>query len=859
MDLRDLGRLQPTAPSRPSAHGARIPNRCCLLCYGVEVMEVESLGSLPVGSLWWHLGDGPWVLSVICKGTLDLTPGELRLAARQDPITVSDQFMGGNRNASLYQPSDLVPYKPRVDIALVGWAYAAEGSRAESVVARLTVGELDKAITVLGEAGGAGPKYQPFTSAPLAYEYAAGGAATLNPVGVSSTAGGPRPRLLPGPTSSQPGADEVATAGFGPIAAHWPTRRRLLHGKQPPSVTSNGGELSLPNDFDLRYFNSAPADQQAHELAPGTPIVLEHLHPTHALLRTRLPKMSPQVFVLRADGERYEQVATIDTLWIDTQRMVANVTWRAVVELGQRAAGRKVWVVITEAGKRLTWDKLAKLVDTLGVPLGSSPAATTGAGRASGSQPGGAGDFAHAPRRWRPTGVDGAGAVEDALTNDREHPGSDTVAIPDFVRPMKDEEQTEVTQSVLLERAAALSAATGIPAWLARSAPAANPAQGAATPPYPAVPPPRATTSGIGGPQAMAKASMGTPTPGQPSGAAPPSPSRGPAAPAMVIPATAVSVEAAVSAAAQASPSPAAVRPPQPSWLASGGIQAEPRPPWEDETGSFPRVVSSLPRQTANVRREVVELLWYDPELSKRVRQNWRELADDLEFAPLDERHDLPTDDPEQARERHMHFGILTEAPVTDISELTVMARASVSETGRFTPPLAVVSGRLQFPFDELEILRATAAALVPLAGDDKRLKEALGNVKELLDTPLLQHSNELIDNFTKHLRSLYDQARRAVSRDYLDTSVERLLLEQRRYQKRNLFDGAWIRGALGAASGGEAVPVYLPEDLDKTLPMMVTFRTRMVVEVHMRQDQYEAHSHALKVVTLGRVLDIER
>ena len=81
-------------------------------------------------------------------------------------------------------------------------------------------------------------------------------------------------------------------------------------------------------------------------------------------------------------------------------------------------------------------------------------------------------------------------------------------------------------------------------------------------------------------------------------------------------------------------------------------------------------------------------------------------------------------------------------------------------------PLLIVIGGRISFPFDELEILRATAASLTPLAGDDKKLKEALGNVKELLDTPLLQHSNELIDNFTKHLRSVYGQSKRALSRD---------------------------------------------------------------------------------------------
>jgi len=269
-------------------------------------MDVESLGSLPVGSLWWRLGDGPWTLSVVCRGTLDLTPGELRLAARQDPIAAQDQFMGGNRNASLYQPSDLLPYKPRVDVGLVGCAYAPEGTTVESLTARLCVGELDKSITVMGEEGGSGGAHKPFASAPLSYELAAGGPATLNPVGASPAPGAPRPRLLPATAQSlRPGMD-LPTAGFGPIAPQWPGRRRLLHGKTAPVQPQSGGELSLPGDFDLRYFNTAPADQQLRELLPGAAVVIEGVHPQHPVLRTRLPRMSPQVFVLRTDGERRE-------------------------------------------------------------------------------------------------------------------------------------------------------------------------------------------------------------------------------------------------------------------------------------------------------------------------------------------------------------------------------------------------------------------------------------------------------------------------------------------------------------------------------------------------------------------------
>jgi hypothetical protein len=485
----------------------------------------------------------------------------------------------------------------------------------------------------------------------------------------------------------------------------------------------------------------------------------------------------------------------------------------------------------------LTWEKLAKLVDTMGgtagtavLDLGADHFAGLGAaGSVEQSRPGG---------RW-PT------ALREALRtmNPGQESGGDTMAFPDkFLVPKEEDTKTEVTASVLLARGSLGGpAGDGVPAWLARAVARPEPPMTPAPPVAQPAPVPR--TSSAGGGQR----------------ASPTSP------PTAAVPASASAVAPADADAARA-PAPApglpAVRPPQPSWVSAAPGRDE-RPPWEDSS-TYPRVLTSLgkpeqPRQGGSVRRDVVELLWFDQAATKRVRQRWRKLADDLEFAPLDDRHDLPSDDPQQARDRHIHFGILTEAAVSETSELGHVVREAISESGRFTPPLIVVSGRLQFPFHDLEILRATAATLTPIAGDDKRLKEALANVKELLETPLMQHSNELVDNFTKHLRSLYDQSRRTLSREYLDTSVERLLLEQRRYQKRPIFDGAWIRGLLSPMHGGEPVPTYLPEILEKMLPMMVSFKVRMIVEAHVKQDQYESHPHALRVVTLGRVLDIDR
>ena len=298
--------------------------------------------------------------------------------------------------------------------------------------------------------------------------------------------------------------------------------------------------------------------------------------------------------------------------------------------------------------------------------------------------------------------------------------------------------------------------------------------------------------------------------------------------------------------------------------MAAGAVPMRwpgPEPKRLEDTGSLPRLENKAAAGHVKPREipdEVVELLWYDDDAAPRLRRRWKELCEKLDFEPPDDKHDLATQDARRARLHHTHFGVLTEARMHNAAELRIALREAISEKGRFTPPLTLLRGNLRFPFEAVEILRATAAVVTPVAGSDKKLKEALDQVGELLATPLLSGSNETVTNFVAHLRKLYRDSRRSLSIDYLDEAVERLLLESRKYQKRTLFGGTWIRALLSMEGGDKGIPCYLPEDLDKQLPMMVAFDARMIAEAHVKQDQYETHPHALRVVTLGRVIKVE-
>ena len=279
-----------------------------------------------------------------------------------------------------------------------------------------------------------------------------------------------------------------------------------------------------------------------------------------------------------------------------------------------------------------------------------------------------------------------------------------------------------------------------------------------------------------------------------------------------------------------------------------------------DPIDAEPAKPAAKPRPQRRARPQtVVEMLWFELEATSKLRRRWPELADELDFAPRDPDHDLGDDvDPQLARTHHTHFGLLAEAELTELSALPDRVREAISPAGRFTPPLVLLAGELRFPFDPAEVLRATAATIAPLAGDDRKLGQALEQVDAHLGTPLLSGSSDTVARLENHLRQLYRDSKRSLSLDYLDESVERMLLEQRRYQKRTLFGGSWIRALfMPPASAGRSIVCYMPESLETRLPLMLAFPAKIIAEVHVKKDQYENHPHALRVVTLGRVVKL--
>lgn len=322
-------------------------------------MDVVSTCPLRVASIVWQPRPGAWTLTVVCKATFALAPGESRLAELQDEPIPHDRHVGDDAQKSLLAATDLVPWKPRADVLLVGSAFAPQGRPARSVVTRLHVGEIDKRIDVRCDRvfwqDGRLLEGQPFTQLPIGYERAAGGPATTNPAGIRFDAAPdahgsvPIPNLQPTGSEIARRGDTFAPIAYGPIAPAWPGRadRHSRHAGWAPIGWS---ARPLPTDFDLAYFNSAPPDQQLASIRADERILLENLHREHPLMVTRLPGLEPRAHLTTGGlpGEAIELVA--DTLSIDADRGLATVVWRGRLALSHAREEGRIVVSMVAAG-----------------------------------------------------------------------------------------------------------------------------------------------------------------------------------------------------------------------------------------------------------------------------------------------------------------------------------------------------------------------------------------------------------------------------------------------------------------------------------------------------------------------------
>ena len=297
---------------------------------------------------------GRELLVVVIKGTFVLPkPGEqVRLADEQLPLIMADTFTAEPGFSAPIYEIDFAPRKHACDILLTGHARAPAGRQVTRLRASLRVGSMEKVFDVVGDrvwqAGLAtitAAEPRPFTQMPVSYDRAFGGAdrrskdpaehdAYLpNPVGRGWhkhlknewVDGSPLPNIeAVGQGVSFP-TDKRPPVALGPLGRGWPQRARYA-GTYDDTWLADVFPF-LPGDFDERYYQAAPEDQQV-PLPKGPLEVVLSGFTGDGVRQFMLPHFEAPVHVFPKRGERELHAGVLDTMVFEPDHERLTMTWR---------------------------------------------------------------------------------------------------------------------------------------------------------------------------------------------------------------------------------------------------------------------------------------------------------------------------------------------------------------------------------------------------------------------------------------------------------------------------------------------------------------------------------------------------
>lgn len=322
-------------------------------------MELINATKLQAGYTTGIDPDGRERVIVAIKGTFTIpTDGsEPRLADEQVELVLADEFTGEpGLSATIYE-CDYAPAKPYCDVLLNGSAYAPGGRPVEKVAVEFSFAGRSKCFYVHGarvwERGLLFIKSsepEPFISKAITYDGAFGGSDThpnkpekskafqANPIGTGYYPMS-RGEALIGkalPSTSETSRPITRRSGkfkpmsLGPIGRAIPPRVSFA-GTYDDDWLENTFPF-LPPDFDTRYFQCAPLDQQFPYPKGGEEVLLINLTPQG---RTAfcLPTINLPVEFTDTKDKRTEQTAVLDTVLIEPDLGRFMLTWRASLPL----------------------------------------------------------------------------------------------------------------------------------------------------------------------------------------------------------------------------------------------------------------------------------------------------------------------------------------------------------------------------------------------------------------------------------------------------------------------------------------------------------------------------------------------
>jgi hypothetical protein len=152
------------------------------------------------------------------------------------------------------------------------------------------------------------------------------------PVTTLDVAGHPSGELDARKMAEIAAAYQFTPAGLGVTGRAWAPR--LQHAGTYDDAWLKEIWPYLPKDFDFRYWNGAPAEQQISW--PSSDLTLDLMNlaaPEHTFsgrLSARLPGHRAVVALRYASGAIVPATTRLDTVVMDTEEMLVTLTWRAV-------------------------------------------------------------------------------------------------------------------------------------------------------------------------------------------------------------------------------------------------------------------------------------------------------------------------------------------------------------------------------------------------------------------------------------------------------------------------------------------------------------------------------------------------
>jgi hypothetical protein len=326
------------------------------------LLALSNKTPFPVGTLLWEDDQGRAQITILVKTTLRIEPGRVAIADEQLPIFEADEPYGDHPNSTLRFESDLVPFKPKSDIVLVGQAHAPQGRPVTQLDVRLRVGERQQCIRVIGNrkrwfptAFALVPKItdpEPFVQMPLVYERAFGGIDAAAALYCHENLAGTgfvgklckesiHDKALP--NLEDPGNlicawnSRPKPVGFGFYGRGW--KPRLGHAGTYDEKYRRERAPLPPLDFSYLIYNGAHPDWQVEGYLRGDEVVeLENLV-AEGNIRFQLPGIRPRIGLVRRNSSpsarsRHEEVRpALDTLVLLPDRKLLYCVFRVVCPL----------------------------------------------------------------------------------------------------------------------------------------------------------------------------------------------------------------------------------------------------------------------------------------------------------------------------------------------------------------------------------------------------------------------------------------------------------------------------------------------------------------------------------------------